>query len=421
MQAIGKYSTLFVRFMCLDWIGLSVATVRMRNRQGIVAAACLVACSGIMFAVPVAAQTVIYDGTQFLNFFSSSKLNDSLMLYNDPTNPDRNGVANSGADPDVLEVGDAAWFKSADRRLRNTNIGLASMAVGRDPNDPFLSHWFLSDGTFNASDKNGAGASYVLYDAGATTGRQTLNVSLYYNDVTPNDPDTNDGDGTGGNVAIRVFGVQAFDNNSDPDNPWDDDTFTHSAAAGSSGAWLAAGNHEDKGTNPGDPDVVPLLRLSSSSRHNPDVLLTPSDVWQDLSFQFDAGTGYDYLVFAFAGAAQDADTLGVDRYAFDNISFEVAPGLDGDFNDDGFVNVADYTVWRDNLGGDSAALNGNGSGGATVVAADYDLWKTNFGAPAVGSVSLLTAPVPEPSSVLLGATLAIVGLAARRRIASRTA
>src|SRR5690606_5230945 len=28
----------------------------------------------------------------------------------------------------------------------------------------------------------------------------------------------------------------------------------------------------------------------------------------------------------------------------------VSPGLAGDFNDDGTVNLADYTLWRDNLG-----------------------------------------------------------------------
>ena len=49
-------------------------------------------------------------------------------------------------------------------------------------------------------------------------------------------------------------------------------------------------------------------------------------------------------------------------------------GIGGDFNYDGTVDAADYTLWKDNLGLASSALNGNGSGAATVVQADYLLW-----------------------------------------------
>ena len=51
----------------------------------------------------------------------------------------------------------------------------------------------------------------------------------------------------------------------------------------------------------------------------------------------------------------------------------------GDFNANGVVDGGDYALWRDNLGGDSAVLNGNGSGGATVTNDDYDLWVEHFG------------------------------------------
>lgn len=90
----------------------------------------------------------------------------------------------------------------------------------------------------------------------------------------------------------------------------------------------------------------------------------------------------------------------------------VSPGLAGDFNDDGTVNLADYTVWRNNLGS-SFALNGNGDetgGSANVVdAADYALWKSNFGQSAGGGPAFVQSAVPEPSSILLG-LLAMVGL-----------
>jgi hypothetical protein len=53
---------------------------------------------------------------------------------------------------------------------------------------------------------------------------------------------------------------------------------------------------------------------------------------------------------------------------------------DGDFNNDGDVNLADYTVWRDNLGGTSLPNDGDLAG--PVSAAHYALWKENFGATA---------------------------------------
>jgi hypothetical protein len=79
-----------------------------------------------------------------------------------------------------------------------------------------------------------------------------------------------------------------------------------------------------------------------------------------------------------------------------------AVGLAGDYNGNGVVDAADYTVWRDNLG-TSFALGGNGdeSGGSAGVVdqADYAYWKANFGNTLGGSASLES--VPEPASMLL--------------------
>ncbi len=100
-------------------------------------------------------------------------------------------------------------------------------------------------------------------------------------------------------------------------------------------------------------------------------------------------------------------------------TYRLAPnGLPGDFNGDEIVNLADYTVWRDNLGG-TFDLNGNGneSGGSAGVvdAADYDLWKASFGNTASGSLSALRAAVPEPTSVLLLLGISIPLVALRRQ------
>ena len=105
-------------------------------------------------------------------------------------------------------------------------------------------------------------------------------------------------------------------------------------------------------------------------------------------------------------------------YTTGTLLVSLAPSpLSGDFNYDGTVDAADFTVWQDNLGLDAAVLNGNGSGAATVVQADYLLWKTNFGdSLASGSQG---EPVPEPATLLL-AVLALVAVPRRMLAACQT-
>ncbi len=103
--------------------------------------------------------------------------------------------------------------------------------------------------------------------------------------------------------------------------------------------------------------------------------------------------------------ATSADGGGVDRgqsYLIYGQYGNVLVG-NGDYNGNGTVDAADYTVWKNNLGGDSSVLGGNGSGSSTVVQADYDLWLQRFG----NSVEVSSQAIPEPSSLLLGLGLAI--------------
>ena len=54
-------------------------------------------------------------------------------------------------------------------------------------------------------------------------------------------------------------------------------------------------------------------------------------------------------------------------------------GTQGDYNADGVVDNADYTVWRDSQGESGIGLPADGSGNGTVDQADFDIWKANFG------------------------------------------
>ncbi len=67
--------------------------------------------------------------------------------------------------------------------------------------------------------------------------------------------------------------------------------------------------------------------------------------------------------------------------------------LAGDYNLDGVVDAADYTVGRDSLGS-SSNLAADGDGNGVVDAADYTIWTSNFG----NSLPNTATSVPEPSS-----------------------
>jgi Pel9A-like, right handed beta helix region len=57
-------------------------------------------------------------------------------------------------------------------------------------------------------------------------------------------------------------------------------------------------------------------------------------------------------------------------------------GMPGDFNNDGLVDAADYTVWRDHLG-------------SVFTSAEYETWRMYFGSTSSGGGALAGVPEPE--------------------------
>ena len=94
------------------------------------------------------------------------------------------------------------------------------------------------------------------------------------------------------------------------------------------------------------------------------------------------------------------------------LELQLAPLLAGDFNDDGAVDAADYTFWRDRLGSNAPLANETVTPGA-VTDEDYTIWRSQFGNAGVGSQSATI--VPEPAAAFL-AVGAFAGLSSAFRI-----
>jgi hypothetical protein len=116
---------------------------------------------------------------------------------------------------------------------------------------------------------------------------------------------------------------------------------------------------------------------------------------------------------ADAGIVQSIEGTGGLDVVLIGLSSESA-GLAGDFNNNGRVDAADYTLWRNNKDTNNALLNDGGLG--TPIDQDhYNLWRTNFGM-GTGGAGSVTA-VPEPGTILM-ALLCVAGVVGlRRRVA----
>jgi len=112
------------------------------------------------------------------------------------------------------------------------------------------------------------------------------------------------------------------------------------------------------------------------------------------------------------------------RYSF-SLNYSAGTGNDiavtvasvsliGDYNTDGFVDAADYTVWRDAVGTSVVAYAGaDGNGDGVVDGGDHAVWAAHYGASLAAAMA---QAVPEPAAGFL----AMLGLLGTGRLTLRS-
>jgi PEP-CTERM motif len=171
---------------------------------------------------------------------------------------------------------------------------------------------------------------------------------------------------------------------------------------------LASASSYDKLIVQGDVELGGLLEVNLLSGYMPQL----GDTFDILDWTGTKSSSFEYLSLQDPGNDLAWDMSLLDSQGVLSIVSANVELLAGDYNDDGTVDAADYTVWRNALNSGGPLPNETASLG-TVDQDDYAAWKANFGATS-GLGSGAPAGVPEPGSLAIVA-FALIGAAGTRR------
>lgn len=97
----------------------------------------------------------------------------------------------------------------------------------------------------------------------------------------------------------------------------------------------------------------------------------------------------------------DAFVISLDSNLSDAELDDLFAHLPGDYNGDGLVDAADYTVWRDTEGQSGTGLAADGDGSGSVDQADYNIWVSAY------TDSSPSASAPEPATWVLACLMVL--------------
>ncbi len=178
-------------------------------------------------------------------------------------------------------------------------------------------------------------------------------------------------------------------------------------ARGFSGSSDSLFTPDDFNTDPNNNESLSNNGLFEWITDGVQFTITPSNTGVPLEFRLgmrEQEAELDAIVLHLNSALTDAEL---------DMLFDALPG---DYNFDGVVDAADYTVWRDSFGQLGTGLAADGNGDGEVDAADYAIWTSNYGSTSGPSSSASNSQaVPEPSASIIMLVSLLTTLSTPRR------
>jgi hypothetical protein len=229
------------------------------------------------------------------------------------------------------------------------------------------------------------------------------------------------GEGTAGSPPRGISGTGTGSPASPEDATWSNRFF------GQDATWSAPG---------GDGDYVPAISASTvvgTTPNGPYIWQSTPTLVSDVQGWLDGpSSNYGWLLknenesqtqtvkaFYSRDATEinnvDGDPLPEGWNPSLDITYTISSEPSGDYNGNGFVDAADYILWRKTLNS-AASPAGSGADGnknELIDSGDYTYWRLRFGNPASGFAS--GSSVPEPASSVFMLLVASLAFGQRRR------